>query len=52
VLKNSFQQPVKAVYGSTSHSSNTQVFEEWSTAKTALFALRAEKPAMIVSAPF
>jgi hypothetical protein len=31
------------VQGSTAHSSNTQAFEEWSKAKTALFALRAEK---------
>jgi hypothetical protein len=31
------------VHGGTAHFSNTEVFEKWSKAKTALFALRTEK---------
>jgi hypothetical protein len=31
------------VHGGTAHFSNTEVFEKWSKAKTAFFALRAEK---------
>jgi ribosomal protein L29 len=31
------------VQGCAAHFSNTQVFEKWSKAKIALFALRAEK---------
>jgi hypothetical protein len=43
LLKNCFQQPGRAVHGGIAQFSNTEVFEKWSKAKTALFALRAEK---------
>ncbi|MEE9598643.1 MAG: hypothetical protein V3V96_17860, partial [Acidiferrobacterales bacterium] len=43
LLKNYFQQPDRAAHGGAAHFSNTQVFEKWSKAKTAFFALRAEK---------
>ncbi len=43
LLKNYFRQPGRAVHGGTVRFSNTEVFEKWSKAKTALFALRAEK---------
>jgi len=43
LLKNYFQRPGRAVHGGTAHFSNTDVVEKWSKAKTALFALRAEK---------
>jgi hypothetical protein len=43
LLKNCFQQPARAVKGCVAHLSNTQTFDKWSKAKTAVFALRAEK---------
>jgi hypothetical protein len=42
LLKNYFQQPDRAVHGSSAHFSNMQVFEKWSKAKIALLALRAQ----------
>jgi hypothetical protein len=43
LLKGCFQQPDSSVQGCTAHLSNTQTFDNWSKAKPAVFALRAEK---------